>query len=66
MLLSVVLMCACVLVISRYIVCYNKDSVGASCPLQHAYFGVVTLDRDTLIVMMTVSQMVPFVCTVFL
>ena len=22
--------------------CYNKDSVGALCPLQHAYFGVVT------------------------
>ena len=22
--------------------CYNKDSVGASCPLQHAYFDVVT------------------------
>ena len=42
MLLSVVLMCACVLVIIRSIVCYNKDSVSASCPLQHAYFGVVT------------------------
>ena len=32
MLLSVVLMCSCVVVIIRSIVCYNKDSVGASCP----------------------------------
>ena len=26
----------------KWVVCYNKDSVGASCPLQHAYFGVIT------------------------